>query len=122
MKTSWIIGVMMAYLVIFAVEMFLTGGTSFGATTSSGIVNTATANQSTLMFPELQESTNIFTAAWATLTGLGVYLKLVLQMLVLWSPTLFTGNLLWFWWFVCFPVDVGMVIGLIFVVRGVHSA
>ncbi len=122
MKTSWMIGCIMAYLLIFAAEMVATGGTVFNATTASGISNVAAVNQTGLMAPTIQESTNVFTAAWAVIAGVAAYLRLILQMLALWSPTIFVGDYLWFYWFICFPVAAGMVVSIVFIVRGVHSA
>lgn len=121
MKTSWIIAIVMAYLLIFALEVFVTGGLTF-ASTSSGVDNIASSNQSALSTPDIAESSNVFTAAWAVVKGVASYLKILIGMLFLWMPTVFTGYLVWFWWFVCFPVDVGMVFSIVSIVRGVHSA
>jgi hypothetical protein len=112
----------MIYLLIFACEMFATGGTVFGAKTSSGIENVVTTNQTALMAPTLQDSTNVFTGAWAAITGVAFYLKVLLGVMFLWAPTVFTGYLIWFWWFICFPIDCGLVASIVFIVRGVHSA
>jgi hypothetical protein len=112
----------MAYLAIFAVEMFVTGGLIFGATTASGMSNVATVNQTALLAPTIQESTNVFTAAWAIITGVAPYLRLLLQIVFLWCPTVFVGDMLWLYWFVCFPISVGFVASLVFIARGVHSA
>lgn len=120
MKTSWIIGLVMAWLLIFALEMFATGGTSF-ASTSSGIRNIATENQTALLAPTLQQSTSVFTGAWATITGVADYLRVILNIIFLWCPTVFYGYLLWVWWFICFPVGCGFAASLVFIVRGVHS-
>ena len=112
----------MIYLLIFALEMFATGGTVFGAKTSSGIENIATSNQTGLLLPVVTESTNVFTAAWAEITNVAAYLQVLIGILGLWAPTVFSGYLIWFWWFVCFPVDCGLIASIVFIVRGVHSA
>ncbi len=122
MKTSWIIGCVMMYLLIFFLELFATGGHVFSTTTSSNMTNMATTNQASLMAPTFAESTNVFTGAWAVVTGVAPYLKIILQMLFLWMPTVFAGYLVWFWWFICFPIDCGMVVSIVFIARGVHSA
>jgi hypothetical protein len=114
MKTSWIIGIMMMYLIIMGLEMWATGGTTFS--------NNVTTNQSTLTQPSMTESSNIFTGAWAVMTGVATYIVSWLGIFVLWSPTVFSGYLIWLWWGICFPVDVGMVFGVVGIVRGVHSA
>jgi len=117
MKTSWIIGVVMLYLIIMGLESWATGGTTLG---SSG--NIATSSQSTLMSPPLAESTNLFSSAWAVVTNVAFYLRDLMGIFILWSPTVFSGYLIWVWWGVCFPVDVAMVFGIVAMVRGVHSA
>ncbi len=121
MKTSWIIGVVMLYLLIFACEVFVTGGTTLAGTTSSGVTNIVTDNSTSLMSPNLQESTNAFTSAWAIATGVARYLSLIIQVLFLWCPTVFSGYMIWFWWFICFPVDCGMIFSIVTIIRGGHS-
>lgn len=106
----------MMYLLIFACEMFATGGLLLGA---AG--NVATVNQTALLAPSVQESTNVFTGAWAVIAGVAPYLRLLVQVIFLYQPTVFMGYMSWFYWFVCFPVSVGMVASIIFIVRGVHS-
>ncbi len=112
----------MAYLLIFACEMFATGGTVFGGATSSGMTNAVTANSTALLNPTFQESSNLFTAAWAVVTGVANYLVILVSILFLWAPTVFSGYLIWFYWFICFPVSCGFNASLVFIVRGVHSA
>ena len=117
MKTGWVIGVLMMYLIIMGLEMWASGGVSFN--TGS---NVATTNQSTLMSPQLTESSNIFTGAWAVMNNVATYIVTLVGVFILWSPTVFSGDLLWLWWAVCFPVDVGMVFGIVGMIRGVQSA
>jgi len=112
----------MAWLLIFGLEMFVTGGVDFGAITSSNISNPVTNNSSILINPDFAESTNIFVAAWSVVTHVSAYLKIIVQVLFLWCPTIFSGYMIWFWWAICFPVDVGLVFSIISIVRGVHSA
>lgn len=110
----------MAWILIFCLEMMATGGVSFSGT-SSGIANPVSDNAS-LINPDFSESTNIFVAAWAVVTHVASYLKILVQVLFLWCPTVFAGYMIWFWWLICFPVDVGIVFSLVSIVRGVHSA
>ncbi len=121
MKTSWIIGIVMFYLLIFGCEVFATGGTSLGGTTSSNVTNVVTTNQTAFMNPNFQESTNVFTNAWATATGVASYLTLLVKVLFLWCPTIFSEYGLWVWWFICFPTDCAMIAAIIFIVRGTPS-
>jgi hypothetical protein len=112
LKTAWIVGIVMAYLLIFALEMWSTGAESLDI---AG--NAATASQTML---SALGGTPI-----SGLLAMGVtffsYIVAILQMLILYAPTVFAGDMIWVWWFVCFPVDVGMVLSIIAVMRGVSS-
>ena len=115
MKTSWIIGVVMLWLLILACEMFATGGVTLGV--GAGV-------QPTLMGAgmPIAESSSIFTGAWAIMTHVADYLRAFISILLLWAPTVFVGYYLWVWWFICFPVDCALIFGIVSLVRGVHSA
>jgi hypothetical protein len=45
-----------------------------------------------------------------------------IKMLLLWNGTLWVGSWLWFYYFVCLPICAGVVISIVFVLRGVHSS
>ncbi len=122
MKSSWVMAIVMLYLVIFACEMFATGGTVFGAVTSSGMHNVATENQSTLIIPQLTNSGNVITQAWTIITNVGTYLATFIGILFLWAPTVWSGYMAWVYWFICFPVSCMMVFAIVSLARGVHSA
>jgi hypothetical protein len=111
----------MFYLIIFSLEVIVTGGINFSQT-PSGIDNVVAQNTSSLAFPQLAESTNVFTAAWAVIVGVASYIALFFQIIFLWCPTVFSSYGMWFWWYICLPVDIGMVLSIIFIVRGVHSS
>ncbi len=113
----------MAYLVLFGLELFATGGHLFSAMTSSGVANVVATYHEILMSPAFAGSANLFTAAWAVVVDVALYLTIFVQILFLWMPTVFSDpNMLWLWWYVCLPVDLGMVLSIVFIVRGVHSA
>jgi hypothetical protein len=109
MKESWIIGVFALYLVIMAWEMIATGGSSLNV---AG--NYAIAGQSTLISPDLAKSSEF----WLVIGNILGFLESLIKVLMLWAPTVFSGTMIWFWWFVCFPVDAGMVWGIVKMVRG----
>lgn len=115
MKTSWIIGIVMAYLIILACEMFATGGDVLAV--PSGI-------QPTLSGATVGVSgfSGVLSSATSAITHVVSYFIALLGIFFLWSPTVMSGYMIWFWWFVCFPVDCGMVFGLITIARGVQSA
>ena len=113
MKSSWIVGVVMFYLLILGLEMMVTDGTLFS--------NAVTRNAGTLMQPEIAASGNIVTQAWAVLSNVGEYLKAVVEILFLWSPSVFAGYMIWVYWFICFPISCAMVYGVVSLIRGVGS-
>ena len=121
MKTSWIIGIFMLYMLLFSLELFATGGVSFASATSSNITNIATTNQSALIRPEFAESTNLFTSAWAVATQSAAYLVLIIKVLFLWFPTVFTGYVGYIYWYIVMAIDAGVVFSIFSIVRGVHS-
>ena len=102
MKSSWWLGIIMAYMVILGWELVVTGGTSF--------------------------SQNNFIAQQTTLSSIPIlgdvisYVSTIGQALLLYSPSIFQGYMLWVWWFVCFPLDVMMVVGIVVVARGGSSS
>lgn len=110
----------MAYMIIFTTEMVVTGGTAFAYTTSN--VTNISQNSSVFTEVEYQEATSGISGAWATMTHIARILVVFGQAIFLWCPTLWSGYLLWVYWFICFPVAVGFVLSLAFIIRGVHSA
>lgn len=111
MKTSWVIGVFVFYLLIFAAEMMVTGG-SFGPTTTSGA----------LVSPSIASSSNSV-SQWFTVMASGFnYFISFIGVLFLYSPSVFPGNYVWMWWFICLPVDVGMIFGIVTMLRGSASS
>jgi len=52
----------------------------------------------------------------------GEFLKYWGQMLMLYSPTVFDGQVIWFYWFFCFPVACAMIFTIFTIVKGVGSA
>ena len=114
MKSSWVMGIVMMYLLILALEMMVTGGSVFASIPSS--------NQSIFMQPDISSSGGVIADLWTIITNVGRYLKVFAEILVLWAPTVFSGYLLWIWWFICFPIDCMMVFAIVTIARGVHSA
>jgi hypothetical protein len=124
MKTSWIMGIMMVYLLILSLEMIATGGTVLGASASYQVDSanyTFAQGAGKLVAPEISNSSNVIAQAWSAISNIGPYLNIAIAILLLWSPTLFAGNMIWVWWFVCFPTCVGMVFSIISIARGVPS-
>ncbi len=117
MKSSWILAIVMLYLVIFGAELMVTGGSSFS--------NSLTTNQSTLMSPDVSNIAGTSSNEVSFVKNLGYYFNLFVSfagIFALWQPTVFSGLFLWFWWFICFPIDLMMVFAVVSMLRGVHSA
>lgn len=113
MKTSWLIGVMMLYMLILGCEMLASGGTSLSSN--------FTSSAGPLLQPSFTSSSTVAAQTWAVLTDIVGYAKALVSAILLWSPTVFTGYLLWFYWFICFPVACAMIFTIISVIRGIGS-
>ncbi len=49
------------------------------------------------------------------------YFKRFIEIVFLWSPTMWSGNWVWFWWVFCFPIACGMIASVVSMIRGVSS-
>ncbi len=125
MKISWVQGVIMLYLLILGCELMANtgGGGVYSGNVSGEFRNVVTENQSTLIEPAYSSGSSggVISNIWTVATNIGPVLATIAGFLVLWSPTVFSGNLLWAWWFICFPTDVAMIFAILAMVRGVHS-
>jgi hypothetical protein len=110
MKQSWIMGVFMFYLVIFGLETIVTGGTVFS--------NNLTSSAGTLIQPSVIGSGNIAAQTWAIMSNIGGYIAAFVAAVFLWSPTVFSGYMVWAYWFICFPIACGMIYGVVSLIRG----
>jgi hypothetical protein len=110
-KTSWVIGVAMMYLFIFACELLATNGNMFNP---SGI--------NSLLSVSLSNSSGALAATLTFIGNLGVYFQTFLGMLFLYQPTVFSGNYIWLWLLLCLPIDIGMIFSVVSILRGVHSS
>ncbi len=113
MRMSWLMGITMAYLFILAWEMLMTGGNTLG--TSVNETMTAVVSPTITNFAG---STSNF-ASMITNAG-SIFLK-IMSIVFLYAPTVWSGDSIWVWYFVCLPVAITMIATLVFVARGVHS-
>ena len=67
------------------------------------------------------ENIPLLGGAYSLITNVWDYCKGVIEIIFLWSPSLWSGNWYWFWLLFCLPVAVGMVASLVFILRGVPS-
>jgi hypothetical protein len=111
MKTSWVIGLIMLWLLIFTSEMMVTGASVFNPTDLNAVNNVT-----------IQNGSNIVSTAWTVFTNLGTYAKGILKVILLYEPSVFAGNYIWFWYLVCLPIDIGILFSIVSVFRGVHAS
>lgn len=111
MKTSWIIGVAMMWLFILFCEVLATNGTIFNPSGVNSLLSLSIANSSGAL------------AATLTFIGnLGNYFLAFIQLVTLYQPTVFSGNYIYMWYMICLPIDIGMIFGVVTILRGVHSS
>ena len=68
------------------------------------------------------ENTSAIGQAYSLITNVWNYIKPVISAIFLWFPDLWSGT--WIWVYLCLimPISVGLIISLVFIFRGVHSA
>lgn len=118
MPPKWIIGVITIYLAILL------------ATSIANQANQFTAGEvAKLQSMTLATGTDITNIGgvgttggdFSLITNVWTYIKTFIQAAFLWSPSLWTGNWLWFYYFFCLPICIAMVVSIVFVLRGVRS-
>jgi hypothetical protein len=110
MRTGTLVGIVILYMVILGLEMMVTGGIDF----TNNVTNSAGA----LLQPDVAASGNIATQTWAVISNIGSYVGAIFGAILLWSPTVFSGYMLWLYWFICFPIACAMIYAVITMIRG----
>ncbi len=119
MKTSWIIGIMMLWVVCYLLCSVIEGTNLFGSAqtgTIQGMMQPAGTDVSSF------EDTSAIGQAYSLITNVWSYIKPVIQAIFLFFPDLWNGVWLWFYYIVIMPISVGLIVSLVFIFRGVHSA
>ena len=112
MKQSWIIGTIMLWLVIFTAELMATGGSAFAhASDLNAVASPAFVNQS-----------GVVSAISSVMTAIGSFFVSLVQIIFLWSPTVFAGSWIWVWEYICLPIAISFIVVIATVIRGVHSS
>ena len=101
------------YLSIFTVERFMTG--------NAALKNVVATAQTLLSIPNFTDLSSFFTSSITMIGKTKSIFETLGQVFLLYEPTLFGGNLREVWWFFIFPLDVAMVIALIFALKGNKS-
>jgi hypothetical protein len=112
MKQSWVIGIISLWLVIFTSEMIATGGTAFSNQNDLNV----------LASPAFVNQSGVVAAASAIMNGIATFFVSFVQIIFLWSPTVFAGNWIWFWEFICLPIAISFIVVIATILRGVHAS
>jgi hypothetical protein len=59
---------------------------------------------------------------YSLVTNVWEYIKIVIQAIFLYFPDLWTGNWIWFYFVVCLPISIAMIVSLVMVLRGTASS
>lgn len=118
MKQSWLVGLLMAYILIMGIGMMVQSQTSPDASIvevirSMGMPNMRGYNSS------------IISGLSGAIFGAGDIIRLVqglIYMSLLYFPALFQGYYVWVWWILCMPIAVSTwIAGLMAIFRGTPS-
>ena len=111
MKTSWFIFVGMVYIAI----QYFSGVAEY----ANNINGTVASQVQALQTPT---GTNYFSAAASAIVFVWDYIVIVIKWIFLWNPTLWSGNWIYFYYCVCMPICIALIISIVFVMRGVHNS
>lgn len=112
MKQSWVIGIVTIWTLIFTAELMVTGGTAF---TRSSALNT-------LASPAFVNAAGSTSALSSVINGIGTFFVSFISVIFLWSPTVFAGNWIWFWQFICLPISISFIVVIATILRGVRGS
>ena len=110
MKSSWMAGITMFYMGLLYLSLVAEQGASINSSTMNVFNN--------LMTPTGTDFSNPVAAVTSLITDVWQYFLIVFQIVFLWFPDLWTGNWIWFYFFVCFPVVAMMALTFVTVLRG----
>jgi hypothetical protein len=110
MKSSWIMGVIMSYLLILGIELLVTEGNLFS--------NPITANAGVLAQPDIITSGSIFSQVGAILSQLGTWISTFIQVLFLYNASVFSGYMIWVYVLICLPITIATIYGVVQLIRG----
>jgi hypothetical protein len=114
MKTSLIIGIISLWVIL----TLLSNVAEETALMGSG---EATTLQS-FMQPHGTDFSNVITGTVSIVTNIWQYMKLVIQVMFLWYPTVWEGSWSMMIYFIPFlPFGIGLVFSIVTVLRGVGS-
>lgn len=116
MKTSWTIGLVFFYIALLLLTSVVNQASQFTVTEVARLqgfmqpTGTDVASSSTSIPAALNMITNVWT-----------YIVVYIEMIFLWSPTLWSGTWIWMYYFICLPVCIGNIISIVYIMRGVAN-
>lgn len=110
MKTSWIIGVVMWWIVGYICASIIQANNAFGSTQTSLI--------KALFTPAISDSSNALITVFA---NIGTYIKGFFQLLFLYFPSVWVGQWVWIWFIFAVPIAIGIIMTIVFIMRGVSN-
>jgi hypothetical protein len=119
MATKWIIGLITIY---FAILLCTTIANNANQFTSAEVARIQHLMQPIGTDITSITSTNIIGQGVSMITNVWSYVVVFLESLFLWSPSLWTGSWLWFYYFFCIPLCISIAMTVVFALRGVHSS
>jgi hypothetical protein len=117
MKISILVGCLTLWVILFALAGIVeqsnapqSGSSSFNLLTS-------------LFQPTMQNSSGGFigSAVAFVVNAAGFFLS-VIKMIFLWFPSVWAGDYIWFWYLLCVPVGIGIVVSIVIIARGSSSS
>ncbi len=112
MRQAVIMGLVMAWLV-------LQGLTSMLEAQSSVLSSDASNITSTLMSPQTSSLSSDTSGIAVLMTNGKPIVDAFIRIVFLYSPTVWTGYLCYFWLYICLPIAISTIVALLFIIRGV---
>lgn len=109
MANKWIIGVITIYMAILLATTIANQANQF--TTETVTALTAMAQPTGSEMATNTSNISMISKVWS-------YVVVFFQAFFLWSPTLWSGSWIWFYYFFCLPITLSMVYGVVSMLRG----
>ena len=110
MRTSWAIGITAFYLLILGLEMLLTNGAAFSATDQTTLKY--------LMSPIFTNLSGETSAIFGVVLWVANFFSMLVKVIFLYAPTVWSGYLQYVWFYICLPVSIGMIVSVVSLLRG----
>lgn len=123
MRQGWVVGFFSFYILIWVIILMTTS-------VAIGSDDVLTVFKSLFSTGQVTSAASATSAFWSMLTGIGNFFTAFIGALTLWFPVagninvsrIWTGNLLWVYYFPVGEIALGMVVSAVTVLRGVHTS